>query len=602
MRRRAIPRALRASILLLLPLPLSLALSLALSAALAQDGRPQDGRPQDDRRPQPPAVTIPSPGRPAPPPSGSQAPIPRITVERGMRDVQVLMRQEKFEQAYRLIETLKEQFPDNPDLRLLEGTCLRKMGRLDEARALYRKAADERIEAGGDPTPLLVELERVAREAHHPEEAFSVCLEIHRRGGAAGVWVRDEMESLIRADSLGEKALPPLRAEIEKRPEEPSLRELLVAALLFLGRADESIDEAKRLDEVRGAKGKVMLSHLALLDEREMKEPVLRAADLAASLGLSGEDLQQAQIYRASALRRLQRYPEADAAFRQAYDSFPRGRQAFTALEQRARMLADEQHDAERAAAAYQEIVSLLQNARTPDASARLAKARLALAEMQLAAGRYEEARQALHGIEEQASDPAGKEEAVFQQAEILFYSGKTEEAKALYERIVKEFEGGTRVNDALDRILLLTRIEGSGDVTGAALGQVAYQRRIGSFDRGLEIVREASSKCDRCPAEEDLLREESLLLLDLGRLDEAAARADTLAARHADGFAAPPVLRAVADKMREKYGDSEAVVRRYEDLILKFPKSHEASEVRPLLQDLRRTGRNAGGAEEKKG
>ena len=89
------------------------------------------------------------------------------------------------------------------------------------------------------------------------------------------------------------------------------------------------------------------------------------------------------------------------------------------------------------------------------------------------------------------------------------------------------------------------------------------------------------------------LLREESLSLLELNRIDEAAIRADTLAARYSDGPSAPVVLRAVADRMRAREGETAAVLRRYGDLVVKFPKSHEAFEVRSLLRELRRSLRD---------
>jgi hypothetical protein len=47
---------------------------------------------------------------------------------------------------------------------------------------------------------------------------------------------------------------------------------------------------------------------------------------------------------------------------------------------------------------------------------------------------------------------------------------------------------------------------------------------------------------------------------------------------------------------MRAREGDTERVVRRYEDLIVRFPKSQEAIETRGLLEKMRRTGGLEGG------
>ena len=83
--------------------------------------------------------------------------------------------------------------------------------------------------------------------------------------------------------------------------------------------------------------------------------------------------------------------------------------------------------------------------------------------------------------------------------------------------------------------------------------------------------------------------------MIELGRIDEAAVRADTLAARFPDSGASPTVLRAVADAFRARDGENEAVIRRYEDLLVRFPKSHDAFEVRALLEKLRRVGEKIG-------
>jgi len=436
---------------------------------------------------------------------------------------------------------------------------------------------------------MLIELERATRESGDSREAFAICLEIHR-SGTVGDWVRDEMEALIQADSLGEHAVSALRDEIRLRPEDQDLGSLLIDALLFLGKDDQALTEARSLDRARSAHGKILLEHLRLLDQKALGPPAVAAADAALAEGLEGDEAQEAAFLRAAAFRRMGDLRRAVDSYERAAKSYPGGPLVNLALRERADLLVRDLRDLEAGAAAQEDLIAALENAAPAERGRLLGKALVDLAGTRLRMGRYEDAAAVCKRVEDEAKDPASKEDAAFLQAEILFYAGKIDEARTAYERVAREFAGGNRVNDALDRLILLTRSGDAGAMSLAALGQIAYQRRFGDPTRALTICRDAGRECGGCPAEEDFLREESLLLLDLGRIEEAAVRADTLAARFPDAGASPAVLRAVADRMRERDGESEAVVHRYEDLLVRFPKSHDAFEVRALLSGLRRT------------
>lgn len=512
-----------------------------------------------------------------------------------LRDVQALMRQGRHEDALRQIDAIEASRPADVsprEIASLRGTCLRRLGRLEEARDLYRKEADGAVARNEDPMGWLVELERVVREMNDPAGAFRVCLEIHRTGRSPGRWVVDEMESLIQADSLGGRAIEELRGEIARRPEAHDLRDLLVGALLFLGQPDAALREAVALDRMRGSRGLTLLGHLRMLDKKEYGNEALLAADAAIAAGIAGDDLQEALLLRGHALRRLDRFDEAAAEYGKAAAARPKGPMAVLALTTRADLLARNIKDLKAASAAYEDLIASLHGAPAKERGRLLGQALVSLADCQLRMGDYERAAETLRRVEGNAADAQGREEAAFQQAEILFYSGQVDTARAAYGRIVREHAGGERVNDALGRILLLTRNADAGALPLAGLGQVALQRRLGSPSRALEVCVEAAAACGECAAAEDFLREEALLLLDLGRAEEAAVRADTLAARFPDSAAAPAVLRAVADGMRRDLGPTELVQRRYEDLLIRYPKSHDAMEVRSMLEKMRRESR----------
>jgi TolA-binding protein len=328
-----------------------------------------------------------------------------------------------------------------------------------------------------------------------------------------------------------------------------------------------------------------------MLGGKRAPESALALADAAIAEGLKGDDLQEAHLLRGHSLRKLRRPVEAVTAYEEAVGIATRGPLSRVAQRERADVLVRDLRDFEGGEKAYEDLIASLEKAPRRERGSLLSQALVALADCRLRMGRYETAEEALRIVEEREVNPAGKEEAAFQQAEILFYAGSVEEAKTGYERVVEEFGGGRRVNDALERILLLTRAAEAGPLPLAALGQIAYHRRVGSPQRVLEIAAEGAQFCGDCAAAEDFLRETCLALLELSRIEEAASSADSLADRFPDSGAAPGVLRAVADRMRERQGDTKAVMERYEDLVIRFPQSHEALEVRSLLRSLRKEG-----------
>ncbi len=377
----------------------------------------------------------------------------------------------------------------------------------------------------------------------------------------------------------------------------------MIGALLFLGKDADALREARSLDQTRSAKGKVLLEYLRMMNGKELGAPAVACADAALAEGLRGADAQEALYLKGAAQRRTREFRAAVESYDRAAKADPKGPLVKAALRERANVLVRDLHDLEAGAAAQEELIQALEGARPGDRGMLLGQALVDLANTKLRMGQYEEAASVCKRVEEEAKDQASKEDAAFLQAEILFYAGKIDEARTAYDRVAREFAGGDRVNDALDRLILLTRAGDAGALSLAALGQIAYQRRFGEPARALAICQDAERECAGCPAEEDFLREESLLLLDLGRIDEAAVRADTLAARFPASGASPAVLRAVADRLRERDGETGPVLQRYENLLLHYPNSHDAFEVRAILDKLRRIGeRAAPGAEVSRG
>jgi len=209
--------------------------------------------------------------------------------------------------------------------------------------------------------------------------------------------------------------------------------------------------------------------------------------------------------------------------------------------------------------------------------------------------GRPGEAAEAYRALADSSAEESARMEALYQTGEMLFYQGKMQEAEQVWYQLADLNPKSLWVNDALERILLIGENGGGGgSVPLAAFAQAEYQRRLGRIEDALKLVDEALRAHPDSPVVDDLWWERTVLLLDLGRLAEAKAAADTLAARFPEGRRAPNAWLRVADELaRTEAGESEAQAL-YMELLLLFPESLEVEQARTSLQRLKQRTRDS--------
>lgn len=502
-------------------------------------------------------------------------------IELGLTEVRSLIRIGRIEDALTKLGALHQANPNHPKVVLEYGRRLSELGRLQEAIALYRTSLASIEEAG----PILIDLERLYREAGDWDQALAVCLEYQTRLGDRGQWVENEVESLIRSDRLGKEAVEQIGAALRSDPKEPGLGRLWILALFHAGQSERALNEATALDQTEGGKrDHVYRLSMVALDKNAFTDALLAFDVILAGAPTPGR--RDEVLYRkAQVQRKLRRLDECLATFDQLLASGGDGKQARSARLEKAQILAHELHRRDEALRAYQDLLSSLRPDRRKDDAELFDDVRLAMAECHVLEGRPDAAAELYAQLADSSSSDDVRSEAMYQQAEMLFYQGEFDPAQEAYYKLTDLYPRARWVNDALQRILQLGENRDQGGAPLEALAQAAYQRRLGYVEKALGLVREAIEAHPGARAVDDLWLARVALHLDLGRTPEARAAADTLAAGFPASPLAPRALRMVADAFARDPRNAAEADALYERIVLQFPQSIEAPAARASLK-----------------
>ncbi len=543
------------------------------------DARPGPGRASDPRVIRVPGM-IPAPSRPADP------------LETKLAEARGLIRLGKQDEAIAKLRPLYQQYPSEWRVVQLLGWALAAKEDRAGAIALYLEAA------GRVPEPMmpLVEAERLSREGDDWTQALQLCLDIRERFPDAQAWVSDELESLIRTDRIGEAAMQALEDAVRKHPGDRTLQELAIQGLLFHGRTDRAVEQAAALDREQKARGATLLRVSRLAADKGNPDAALAGYDRILKEYPDSPVKDEVLFLRAEALRAAGRAQESLAAYDAASGAAPgkgigkaSGSSPFAARArlEKARVLANDLHRTQQALEAYQAVLQDLGPRPDPHAAEEV---RLAMADCYVSLGNPAEATKlyaALADSANGAADPKVRAQAMFQVGEMLFYQGKLKEANDAWYKLADRAPRSPVVNNALERILLLGEKSDNGGVPVTALGQAEYQRRLGNMEKGLKLVDDAVGQFPASRAVDALERERVLLLLDLGRLDEARTAADTLASRFPESPLASRTLFELAGRIAATPDGAASARSIYMMILLHFPDSLEAADARSALQKM---------------
>ncbi len=560
-----------------------------------------------------------------------QRPTPATETEpkdRGLAEVRGLLRLGKSDEALTKLREMNEATPGDPKVTLLLGRQLAEMDKPDEAVALYRKAIDRQATdrqatdrqatdaqaktpdpSAADPTwakangvtggaaselaPIFIDLQRLHREMGEWDLALAVCLEYQTRfgdksRGRATGWVSEEVESLIRSDRLGPKAVETIGRAVEESPKDEGLARLWIQALYHTDRSVEALEAAGGLDARLEAHGAVLMEQAAMAIEENSFEHAIAAIDLALAADPKASLKADALHQKARSLRKLRRLDESLLAYDALLAESRTSRLGRAAGLEKAQILAQELNRKEDALVAYRELLAALGSKPKGDDREVAGEVQLAMAECALALGRPEEAGAIYAALADSAAGSPGRARALFESAEMLFFQGKMKEAETTYYQLTDDYPQDAFVNDALERILVIGENADQGGAPLAALSQAVYQRRLGRADRALQLVSDAINAHPGSRAQDDLRFLRVRLLLDLQQEEPAQLAADALATGFRDSPLASRGLVEVAQRLAQRPEGRRMAEKLYERVLLQFPECIEGSAVRAALRDLK--------------
>lgn len=522
---------------------------------------------------------------------------PADAVEQGLSEAAGFLRQGKIEEGIRRLQELQTAHPEDWRVARALGRTLENAGRREEAISLYRRLISIVAEGG----PVMIELQRVQRAAEDWDGALSTCLEYLGRFGDQDAWVADEVESLVRTDRVGPRAIRALEKAFATRTGDQRLRELLIVARLHQGEADKAIEEATAIDRERKAHGAYLVRYASLAQEKGLLPAALQGLDRVLQLDPATELRDSVLLRRARVLRDLGRLTESTAGFdAAARDGSPSVRAA--ALADKAALLAAKMQRPDEALAVYRTLLGELPRGGRPDSRSEgemtADRVRLAMAELSIRLEQPGEAAVVYRALADSAADTEVRAEALYHAGEMLFYQGKLREAQDTWYEVTDNYSKSRWVNDALAGVLMVGENNDDGGIPLTALAQAIYQRRLGRVERGMQLVDEAIANYPRTRAGDRLREQRVLLLLDLARTEDARAEADSLAMKYPESALGPRAFLAVADRLASSPATEAEAEAVYLELVTRFPDALEASSARAALQKARDRARTNSGLE----
>jgi tetratricopeptide (TPR) repeat protein len=538
-----------------------------------------------------PALLLAGPGATA---MAQDLPQTRTELRQEIQTAQRFLRQGRLAQALTLYQDLYRAFPDDASVARAYAGALRQTGRYQEALDIYA-AADARV---GHPRFLL---DRVAllKQLDQRRQALDLCLQELDSMGSIRQYVHDEVVELSADPDLWDRAHDLLQDRFEDAPTEAT-GETLIELRLRRGRDEAAVDAARVLDRTLDGGG-IRLYQLARRLERQGK--VTLARDLVDEVVVAypgAGHWREAVLFRADLDVALREPEKALAGLDRARTEIPRPQDRYPVDVRRAEILSASLGRAPEAVAIYDEMLA------EPLLRSRHEEVRLERAETQMRVGLVEGALDDFRTLAATSRREATRERAEHLVGELYFYAGNIDSAAAAYLRQVEAHPAGTYANDALERIFLFNEnYEGGGEAL-SALGKVHRVAALGDEREATRMGLELVASQDGTAIHDDLLWTMGGLLAGSDAPVLALSLLDELATRYPESRLAPRALQLLAALREERvpvfvplsthlplggyFGyDKARALATYEELLIRYPLSIEASEVRQKVSQLRK-------------
>jgi tetratricopeptide (TPR) repeat protein len=218
-------------------------------------------------------------------------------------------------------------------------------------------------------------------------------------------------------------------------------------------------------------------------------------------------------------------------------------------------------------------------------------EALFALADAHVVAGRLDLAASAYAKVRSEEAGAERADEAVLQEALLLFYQERFEEAQKAMAPILEGALLSGAANDAIDLSELLREGAEADPATLARLARAERRRREGRLEAALDTLSAAAADRPASPLGARIHRARVQILSALSRHGEAAAACEDLLRIAPDGPFAPWARFALGDLLETRLGRAGAAAAEFERLLNDFPSSVEADLARERLRAMRDRG-----------
>lgn len=551
-----------------------------------------------------------------------------------------LMSTMRFQEAADVLELVYERKPDDVLIQNLLRTCYEQLGRYDRSEELLRKALERNPDAFGYRLSLAEALAHQgkraeAAEAYRQAAANTSQADPSRRqlivrsmlGGGLDSLALDYIDDVraSQGDSLAfaierggiferrrqyeaaaREYLPllqndttPSAGEAERKlldlldyPESSALVEevlqkkvdsaedlramrLLADYYVKVDRFADAFGYTLKLDSLQERSGLSVMIYVRRCAERHAWVQADSAAAYLLSHYPNSQYETEASFERAQALAELGRPQEAIQVYRDLAAGSPVPQIQNDATYGIATIFYNNLAEYDSALVYYETVVAASSRGRS------FLNARLAIPRCQLKAGSLAKATVTLDELMAQRLPDDGREEAQFLHALALFYGHRFDSTKTELHKLMVDFPQGFYVNDALDLLVILGRVEQGEQLLGdyADASYLSFQGKNDAAWTGFEKVADAT---DRSLAD---LALHDLTELALNRADTAAALAavDRLDQECPDSYYRPLGLKIKADILAGRDWPQARQLYRY--LLENCQEYPFAAEVREKLR-----------------
>jgi len=466
--------------------------------------------------------------------------------------------------------------PNDPNFYRELGSAERTAGMCEMAKKAYLLGR----QVTGRPELYGLEMVETLEECGETEQAITEALSSLKGNPGIFDWVRAYLKKTVsRSPDLRKTVLKKLKSYVSGDGDVEAGRLLLVDLLAESGKTKEGKRQLRSYGKSQGDLQRLYLfgKELRSLGRLDLAEAALKRF---AEGSKPSRDVLQAHMILGEMAEQRGAYAEARSQYGKVYELAPAAAEAVTAQLRLAALERNVERNWEGARRIYERLLS----------GSKLARNRtdisLELGDCYVAMGDFDRAVATFSGIARRGGVAEVVGGAGFRLAEALFYRGQIDSARSAFLKVAESFPSRGYGNDALEKVLLIDESESPERL--AEYARAEWLDFAGKPDSALSLL-----SAIRVGSEDEVLLgyaclKEAEILNRLGRSSESVAVLGSYLDDHRESHLAPRLQKALGDTFAEYLQDDQRAQRTYEDLLVRYPDSAVAVEVRKVLEEMR--------------